>query len=321
MKSYDVVTIGSAVRDTMFVTRDAETFRNPKADPTKLRLIGFEYGGKIHSENVHRYYGGGANNTAVALARLGLKVAVCIRVGDDADGQATLAHLKREGVRTDFIQQDAKHPTGFSFLVVEAATHEHVAFVDYGANAYLTIPKVVLQAKPQWYYVSSLSTQHWPSLMRAVLRTHVPVAWNPGAIQLAAPKTIRPLLKKIAVLIVNRDEATALAGQSGTSGGLAKQLGKLGSKLVVVTDGRHGAAVFDGSRAHQTKSQLTVPKDTTGAGDAFGSSFIAGLIRFKGNLSTALQLATLNASAEVSQPGAQRGLLRWSELPTQLTRR
>ena len=118
MPHYDVITIGSAVRDVMFATGDAETFKNPKQDPTKLNLIGFEYGAKIHSDQVHRYYGGGANNTAVGLARLGLKVGACISVGNDAEGDATIQHLKAERVSTQFVQRSPKRATGFSFLIV-----------------------------------------------------------------------------------------------------------------------------------------------------------------------------------------------------------
>lgn len=318
MKKLDVVTIGSAVRDVLFLTDAAETFKNPKADPTKLQLIGFEYGAKIHSDAVARYYGGGANNTAVSMSRLGLKVAACVRVGNDAEGEATLAHLKRENVDTQFVQRDAKQPTGFSFLVEETRTHEHVAFVDYGANEQLTVPAGVLQANPSWLYVSSLSSKRWPQLMKQILGSKVDVAWNPGAIQLAKPAVLKPLLKKVAVLILNRDEATELAGEIGTASSLAKTLSQLGPRCVVVTDGRQGASVYAAGVHYATKADLRAPKDTTGAGDAFGSSLIAGLVRYKGNLNRALELATLNASAEVSKPGAQNGLLRWSQLPAKL---
>lgn len=311
--AYDIITIGSAVRDVMFATADAETFKNPKKDPTKLNLIGFEYGAKLHSDKVHRYYGGGANNTAVGLARLGLKVAACVCVGKDAEGDATVSHLKAEQVATALVQRTAKRATGFSFLIVETKTYEHVALVDYGANEELTVPRAVLTAKPQWYYVSSLSTKRWPTLMRNLTQTAQQIAWNPGAIQLAKPTVVKSLLKKITVLILNRDEATELVGKAGSAPELAKALQAIGPKLAVVTDGRHGAAIYDGVSMHTTKGSLTAPKDTTGAGDCFGSSLIAGLVKF-GDIDQALKLATLNASAEVSKPGAQNGLLRWSDI-------
>lgn len=321
MKQFDVITIGSAVRDVMFLTTDAETFRNPHRDPNKLQLIGFEYGAKIHSDEVQRYYGGGANNTAVGLSRLGLRVAACICVGKDADGVATVAHLKSEHVNTQFVQQSSKRNTGFSFLVVEKATHEHVAFVDYGANEELTVPTSVVRAQPRWFYISSLSTKHWPSLIRSVAAGQSRVAWNPGAIQLEKPAKLKPLLKKITVLILNRDESTELTKLAGaSSANLAQAIYGLGPKVVVVTDGRKGATVYDGQKLYRTNGSLAAPKDTTGAGDAFGSSFVGGLIKFNNNVPKALRLATLNASAEVAKAGAQNGLLTWKQIPNTLKR-
>lgn len=311
--TFDIITIGSAVRDIMFATDQAETIKNPKPDPTKLKLIGFEYGAKIHSDDVQRYYGGGANNTAIGLSRLGLKVAACICVGSDGEGDAMIAHLKTEGVDTRFIQQDKTLLTGLSFLVKETKTNEHVAFVNYGANEHLTIPTKVITAKPTWFYVSALSTKSWSSLMRSVLHSGAAVAWNPGAIQLADQKALLPLLKTVAVLIVNKDEATELAQQAGSTKHLAQAIHRFGPSVVVVTDGRKGATVFDGQKFYVTPGSLAAPKDTTGAGDAFGSSLVAGLVKFNHSITKALRLATINASAEVAQPGAQNGLLTWAQ--------
>jgi sugar/nucleoside kinase (ribokinase family) len=50
-------------------------------------------------------------------------------------------------------------------------------------------------------------------------------------------------------------------------------------------------------------------KDTAGAGDAFGSTFVAGLQIFHFDLVKALRLATINSGSVVSRVGAQVGLL------------
>lgn len=315
MAKFQVITIGSAVRDIMFRTDAAEIIKNPKHDPTKLALIGFEYGAKIHSEQVHRYYGGGASNTAVAMARLGLRVAIATRVGNDPDGQAITAHFKAQRVGTQFIQHDSKHNTGLSFLIIETKTNEHVALVDYGANQHFVLPRAVLTAAPQWFYVSALSTPTWPTIMRQLAKTKAKLAWNPGSFQLAGYKQLVPLLKKTAVLILNKDEATELAGRTKLAPA------KFGAEIVVITDGRHGAIAYTQQRIYRATVSQKPAKDTTGAGDAFGSSLVAGLIRTKGNLPLALQIASINATAEVSQLGVQQGLLRWPEIQTQLRRR
>ncbi|MFA6475211.1 MAG: carbohydrate kinase family protein [Patescibacteria group bacterium] len=318
MKPFDVITIGSAVRDMMFFTDQAETLPNPKNDPTKAALIGFEYGGKIHSDKVHRFYGGGASNTAACFSRLGLRTATCLCVGQDAEGQALVQHLQSIGVSTQYVQSNKQLNTGLSFLVVETKTNEHVAFVNYGANDELELPPTILKHLPNWFYVSSLSSRHWPTIMRTLTKMQTPIAWNPGAIQLADRRTLLPLLKHIAVLILNRDEAIELYQAEASTAQLAKALHLLGPHLVVVTDSKRGACVFDGQTLYHDKPKLTKPKDTTGAGDAFGSSFIAGLIKCNGNIKTALRLAILNATGEVSHIGAQNGLLTWNQIRQKL---
>lgn len=50
--------------------------------------------------------------------------------------------------------------------------------------------------------------------------------------------------------------------------------------------------------------------NATGAGDAFGSGFVSGLILHEGNLEKALQLAMLNSNSVVTKMGAKYGLLK-----------
>ncbi|MBI2416239.1 MAG: carbohydrate kinase family protein [Candidatus Kerfeldbacteria bacterium] len=324
---YQIVSVGTALRDTMFYTTAAETFLNPKHDPTKLKLIGFEYGAKIHSAEVWQFHGGGASNTAVGIARLGLRNAALVRLGNDAAGQEIRQHLKRERVATKLIQRDSKHPTGFSFLVVEKRTNEHVVFAHYGANEQLHISSALLRSfSTDWFYVSSLSGRHWPAMMRQLCATTAQVAWNPGAIQLAAVAAMKKILPHITALIVNQDEATELALQTGVKKTgqtlslkqLLHHLHHLGPQLVLITAGHQGAWVYNGEQIFSIRPKPDHPKDTTGAGDCFGSSFITGLVRFEGDIQPALRLALLNATALVQQIGAQNGLLTWTKLQKKL---
>ena len=49
--------------------------------------------------------------------------------------------------------------------------------------------------------------------------------------------------------------------------------------------------------------------DTVGAGDAFGSGLLAGLIRFE-DFEKALKIAIRNSAAVLCRVGAQNGLLK-----------
>ncbi len=331
MKKYQIVSVGTALEDIAFYTADAEIMKNPKNDPTKLKLIAFEYGAKIHSDEIFHSFGGGAANTATGIARLKVKNAALVNIGTDVRGDAIMESFTRTGIDTSLVQQDSKHDTGFSFLVVEKGSNEHVVFAHYGANKYLQVSKSLLKTfRTDWFYVSSLSMDHWSTVMRNLISTKANISWNPGSIQLKQPDIIKKLLPGITVLIVNKDEATELCLTSGYTiprgkreaniRKLAQHLYALGSNKVLITNGRHGSHVYDGEKFYFAKPSPDRPKDTTGAGDCFGSSFTTGLVKFKGDIQKALHLGVVNSTALVGEVGAQHGLLTWAEAQKKLKR-
>jgi len=55
-----------------------------------------------------------------------------------------------------------------------------------------------------------------------------------------------------------------------------------------------------------------LPFEKTGAGDAFGSGFLSGLLQ-KNDIEYAIQLATANATSCIQKIGAKNGLLKKDE--------
>ena len=315
MKKYNIISIGSCVRDIVFYTDAAEFIKNPKNDPTKIYLLGFEYGAKIKSDEVYYSFGGGAANTAVNFAGLGLQAGIMAAIGNDGFGQEIIQRLKNKKVSTDLLQIKKDNHTGLSFLVVDKKSNEHFILVSYGANNFLEFNK---QVKTDWYYVSSLGGKNWPQIMQKIIKTKRKIAWNPGATQLRAGfKALRKYLPHVEVLILNKDEAIELCLSAKKKGQVIKMLKIIhqwGPKKVVITDGEKGAYVYDGKKVYFDQPHHKKPKDTTGAGDCFGSTFITGLIKTKGNIKTAMRLAMINTSSLVFTPGAQEGLLNWRQL-------
>ncbi|MBI3956788.1 MAG: carbohydrate kinase family protein [Candidatus Kerfeldbacteria bacterium] len=326
IRSLDLITIGGATRDIMFLTAEGTVMPNP-GDPMRQTLVGFEYGAKIMSRVCHFMVGGGACNVAVGARRLGLKTAAIVSLGTDRDGDALLQDLRTEGVRIDGVKRHATLRTGFSFIVVTERSGEHVAFLYRGANDALVVSRRDLQRRrTRWVYVSSVGKAAWeriqPTLLDVVSERPVKFAWNPGENQLMLGfKKIRPVLERTDVLLVNKDEATELVVSSGIrlTGALRripvllKALQGFGPQLVVITDGARGAAVFNGHQLYSAPAVRGKVVDTTGAGDAFGAGFLAGLRLFH-DLQPALQLGLRNAAAECATIGTQTGLLRWSQV-------
>lgn len=334
-KKYDIITIGGASRDYTFYTDKGKIISTPQ-NLASQKMLAFEYGGKIHSPEAYTNFGGGGANTAVSFSRLGLKTAALLAVGDDDSGRAVIDNLIRHHVNSRQIQIDRSRPTGFSFIMcVDRKDHDHIAFVYSGANkGFLLTPKQTAALSAKWFYIAPLSHENAAKNLKVIFEAarnkNIKVAWNPGTTQIQAGKRlIGQYLKYTDVLILNKDEAIELV-LSGVRLGrkspnhlnrpvyLLNILSEWGAKNVIITEGKKGSWVYDGQKIYRQKALKSKAVDTTGAGDAFGSSFVAGLILKNGNVQLALKLATLNSGSVVGKIGAQNGLLTLNKINNKL---
>jgi sugar/nucleoside kinase (ribokinase family) len=116
-------------------------------------------------------------------------------------------------------------------------------------------------------------------------------------------------------LIVNKDEAIEIVFSKNKNSKfinnekyLISELHRIGAKIVVLTDGTSGAW---GHNEEQILRVDALPKkavDTTGAGDAFASGFLAAHLKNK-DFAEALKWGIINSSSSVMAYGGQEGLL------------
>ncbi len=123
------------------------------------------------------------------------------------------------------------------------------------------------------------------------------IAFNPGLRNLEKDLFVA---QKAEVLILNKEEQ--------------RNLGIFGSKITVVTDGKNGAAVYENGSKILEKPALDVPVvETTGAGDAFASGFLAAMF-YEKDLETALDWGLKNSASVIQKVGAIEGLLNYERL-------
>lgn len=322
---YDFITIGGMTEDLVFFTEEGLLINN-KADILRERLLAFEYGAKIKVEEFGQYFGGGASNSAVNLAGLGFKVASLSKLGKDERSFRILKNLKKNKVENKFIELDKKNNSGFSFIINNKK--DRIIFTYRGANDSFFISKkqekIIKLAK--WIYLTSLPVDCQLSL-KSIFLNKSNIAWNPGLSQLSkgAP-SIKKFLKNTEIFILNKDEALELIKKTkelchlnnkflNNVKNLIKILKDLGPQKIILTDGVKGAYFFDGVNFYHQKiikGQDII--DSTGVGDAFGSTFVGGLIKFKGDYKKAMLLGVRNVSSVIASAGAQNGLLKFKEL-------
>lgn len=343
------LTVGGAMVDSIAIIDSSSiermTMRN--ADASYLLL---EEGRKTEAEEISTHPGGGAVNAAIAMARLGLDVSAIVKLGMDQRADVILAKLESEGVSTRWITRDPRMPTGASVLI---SSHERNAaiFTFRGANTLLSMTDIKPEAlSVDVVYISSLSNQSadcFPDLVKGAKAANCKVAANPGIRQLTARgRAFLETVGAIDILLVNRAEANALApvlsamaGEGGpalpfdpdedvpdlirrglSSGGYEisllrffQALLETGCGTVLVTDGRHGAFVAAGGKVVHCPAVPTEVVGTTGAGDAFASSFVA-LSVLGWPLEQALRASTINSASVVQHADTQSGLMKIAEL-------
>lgn len=320
---YDFITIGGSTEDITLYTEDGKLIEN-KGDATCQELFAFEYGAKLKIDRSFSGFGGGASNAAVGLASIGFRVAALVSIGKDNRGLSVLQNFRDRNVETKLIQTRKEQETGFSFLIVGPG-NEHVVFSNRAANNLLEIGKRELRhlAKTKWVYITSLGGNSWQDVLHQVFSVDgIKKAWNPGHIQIdAGYDAISYYLEQSDMLTVNKDEAIGLVLSHkdykdkqtdflNKSENLLQAIKSWGPQIVVITDGKHGADAYDGEKIyHQNiiKEQNCV--DTTGVGDAFGSTFTAGLEMYHGDIQKSMLAGVKNTASVISVQGAQNGLL------------
>ncbi|MGO8957197.1 MAG: carbohydrate kinase family protein [Streptosporangiaceae bacterium] len=231
--------------------------------------------------------GGSAAITAVAAARLGLRVALAAAIGADPAGEFMLGQLAAEGVDTSAVKVTADSPTGMTVALSRGSDRAILTAV--GAMPTLTSADVPagLLARARHVHVSSyflLEDSLGPGLAallagarRGGATTSLDTNWDPaghwGGWQL------RSVLAHTDVLLPNEAEACHISGKPTLAAAVAA-LAAIGPSLVVKL-GADGAACFDGIRSHAIRppaGSASQVVDTTGAGDCFNAGLIAGLL-------------------------------------------
>jgi sugar/nucleoside kinase (ribokinase family) len=270
-------------------------------------------GSKIYLDDLFFATGGGGTNTAATFSGQGLKTAYVGRVGKDAGGKAIkeeLSGLKISG----FISEDSKIKTAYS-IIISVSLKERTILVYNGACHYLgakDIPFSKLKAK--WYYIAGLSGKSAQTLLPIISfakKNKIKVALNPGAAQLnPGLDKLKNILDAVDVLLLNQEEGAKLAGLPfNKEKEIFKKLDKYVRGIIIMTKGPEGVVVSDGKYLYQAgtfKEKKYV--DRTGAGDAFGSGFVSGLIRTD-KIEEAIRLGSANGTAVVEELGAKNGLL------------
>lgn len=315
---FDVITFGSATRDT-FLKLNSENHKIINNDKFVTgKGLCFSLGSKIKIDDILVSSGGGGTNTAATFALQGLKTAYVGKVGNDKRGEALIDELKKLKIDTRFVKKDKIHPTAYS-VIFSAPSGLGSILVYRGACHFLTKKDIPFEKikKTKWLYLAPLKDSLidcFGPLVDFAKKNNIKVMANLGIPQIEMGKRkLNPILAKIDILNVNQEEASLLTGiDFEKEKTLFKKLDKMIPGLAILTKGKDGVVASDGKYIWEADSLPASPVDTTGAGDAFGSGFLAEFIK-KNSIEDGIRFGIANSVSVLNELGAKNGLLKKRE--------
>lgn len=320
---FDVITFGSAVRDLFVKSKEFKTLESKKFVTNQGLCL--DLGSKIKVDQIFFSSGGGGTNSAATFSKQGFKAAYVGKIGNDPGGQSIKQELEELGIKT-FLSLDKDKHTPYS-IILSVSARGRTILVYRGASHELEKKDIPFnpptgeagKLKTKWFYISGLSGKSAKTLVPIVnfaKKNKIKIALNPGAAQLKLGlKKLKAVLLNVDVLILNQEEAARLADLPfAKEKKIFKKLDKHVQGIVVMTKGPKGVNVSDGKYIYQAgifKEKKHI--DRTGAGDAFGSGFVAGLIR-SNKVEEAIRSGTANSASIVEHFGAKNGILSKSQI-------
>ncbi|WP_285766978.1 ribokinase [Peribacillus sp. SI8-4] len=253
--------------------------------------------------------GGKGANQAVAAAKMGSKVMMVTKVGDDLFADHTIQNLERYGIDTEFTSKVSGTSSGVAPIFVDRDSKNRILIIK-GANQHL-LPADVDRTADKLNKASLIVLQleiPLQTIYRAIdfgCEHNIPVILNPAP----ASKDLNfDYVCKSEFFIPNESELEILTGMPVATEEQIKQAASTlinkGLKNVIVTMGSRGAMWITKEKNETVESQKVTAVDTTGAGDAFIGCFAHFLVK-DGDVLQAMKKAAAFAGLSVTKRGTQ----------------
>jgi ribokinase len=253
-----------------------------------------------------RISGGKGANQAVAASRLGRRVALVGRLGDDAAGEELRSALINDEVDVTYLKTEVGAPSGIALIAV-GPDGDNSIVVSPGANGRVGPDDIV--------HASAVLERAAVTLLQleVPLEAVTDAAEAAGGIVILNPAPAQPLtsrlLESVDVLVPNETELALLSGSgiATTFDDIVDQARLLPAARTVITLGAQGALIVDETTVSHVAAPRVDAVDTTAAGDAFCGA-LADVLAERGSLEDAVAWAVMVGSATTLRFGAQSSL-------------
>jgi 5-dehydro-2-deoxygluconokinase len=313
---------------------------------SSVDLYGEQVGGRLEDMgSFAKYVGGSPTNTAVGAARLGLRVGLLTRVGDDHFGRFIREELTRCGVDVSGVITDRERLTALAVLGIRDEQRFPLLFyrencADMALCEMDVDPAFIRRAGAVLINGTHLSQPGVRAASRRVIELaraaggrvafdidYRPVLWgltapDAGENRFVASPEVTARLQEIAPLcdlIVGTEEEFHILGGSTDTMSALRTVRALTAATLVCKRGAYGCVAFEGIIGAKLDNGVTAPGFTVevfnilGAGDAFMSGFLRGWLAAL-PLETCCRYGNACGAIVVSRHGCAPAMPTWTEL-------
>ncbi|KVG72138.1 ribokinase [Burkholderia ubonensis] len=254
--------------------------------------------------------GGKGANQAVAAARLGARVVMVTKVGDDVFADNTIRNFARAGIDTEHVRRVPGVASGVAPIFVEPDSSNSILIVK-GANRHLK-PADIDAAAPKLRECALIVLQleiELDTVYHAIAfgaRHGIPVLLNPAP---AVPDLDFERIRPVEFFIPNETELAIVSGMPvdspETAARAAASLVERGLRQVIVTLGDKGSLLVSSDGVRHVPGLSVDARDTTGAGDAYIGCFARYYVESR-DAAAAMRYACAYAAHSVTGLGTQK---------------
>jgi len=226
---------------------------------------------------------------AVQAARLGAKVAAIGTVGDDPFGQCLIDQLRADQVDIRGVHISKDHTTGVAFVAYAGdGSRDFVYHIKNAAAGQLSpdmLDPALFEGLRALHLMGSTLSIHDQSLQTGLRALELAkaagakISFDPNLRPQLMPldrarEVFAPFIEAADVILPTADEIRLLTGASSTAEAVAGLLHNRPARIIVITQGANGCAVYQHGQTEHIPGFKVEEVDPTGAGDCFDAGFL-----------------------------------------------
>ena len=306
---------------------DLITFGEAMVSFTPLENVSIKYASAFGKK-----IAGAESNVAIGLSKLGKKVGWFGKLGNDEFGEYILRELKGEGVDTSSVVF-SKEPTGIMFKQLSNGGETSVFYYrKASAASTMTSEELPLDymKKAKILHVSGITPALSDSCKELVFSAinfakanNILVSFDPNIrLKLWSKEEARQclsyIIKQADIVLIGDEEAEILLETKDTNN-IIETLRRQGVSTIAIKQGENGAVVANQKEIHKINALQINVVDTIGAGDAFNSGFLCGILE-NCSIDTCGLMGTIMGACAASSIGDIEGLINRSKLDIMLNK-